>query len=69
MPPTGVLSEIDPATLAAYSQRILGSKMGASRIAPAGRKLGGSHLPLSSVNRPRATAAVGRQLDWPTSKY
>ena len=33
MPPSGVLSEIDPATMAAYSQRILGSKMGASRIA------------------------------------
>jgi Zn-dependent alcohol dehydrogenase len=33
MPPSGVMSEIDPATMAAYSQRILGSKMGASRIA------------------------------------
>ena len=33
MPPTGVSSEIDPSTLAAYSQRILGSKMGGSRIA------------------------------------
>jgi Zn-dependent alcohol dehydrogenase len=33
MPPSGVMSEIDPSTMAAYSQRILGSKMGASRIA------------------------------------
>ena len=33
MPPTGVMSEIDPSTMASYSQRILGSKMGASRIA------------------------------------
>ena len=32
MPATGVRSEIDPGTLAAYSQRILGSKMGGSRI-------------------------------------
>lgn len=32
MPPTGVFSEIDPSTLAAYSQRILGSKMGSARI-------------------------------------
>jgi S-(hydroxymethyl)glutathione dehydrogenase / alcohol dehydrogenase len=32
MPATGVMSEIDPGTLAAYSQNILGSKMGGSRI-------------------------------------
>ncbi|CAN5462929.1 Zn-dependent alcohol dehydrogenase [soil metagenome] len=32
MPPNGAMSEIDPATMAANSQRILGSKMGASRI-------------------------------------
>lgn len=32
MPPTGVASEIDPSTIAAYSQRILGSKMGSARI-------------------------------------
>jgi Zn-dependent alcohol dehydrogenase len=33
MPATGVMSEIDPGTMAAYSQRILGSKMGSARIA------------------------------------
>jgi S-(hydroxymethyl)glutathione dehydrogenase / alcohol dehydrogenase len=33
MPPTGQNSEIDPSTIAAYNQRILGSKMGSSRIA------------------------------------
>lgn len=32
MPATGVMSEIDPGTMAAYSQRILGSKMGGARI-------------------------------------
>ncbi|MFN0154453.1 MAG: Zn-dependent alcohol dehydrogenase [Gaiella sp.] len=32
MPPTGVLSGIDPATLADNSNRILGSKMGSARI-------------------------------------
>ena len=33
MPANGVMSEIDPGTLAAYSQNILGSKMGGARIA------------------------------------
>jgi S-(hydroxymethyl)glutathione dehydrogenase / alcohol dehydrogenase len=33
MPASGVMSEIDPGTMAAYSQRILGSKMGSARIA------------------------------------
>ncbi len=32
MPPTGVLTEFDPGDLASYSQKILGSKMGSSRI-------------------------------------
>jgi Zn-dependent alcohol dehydrogenase len=32
MPPDGVMSEIEPGLLAARNQRILGSKMGASRI-------------------------------------
>ncbi len=32
MPPIGVTSEIDPSTLAASSQRIIGSKMGSARI-------------------------------------
>ncbi len=32
MPATGVMSEIDPGTMAASSQRILGSKMGSARI-------------------------------------
>ncbi len=32
MPATGVMSEIDPGTLADQSQRILGSKMGSARI-------------------------------------
>lgn len=32
MPATGVTSEIDPGTMAAASQRILGSKMGSARI-------------------------------------
>lgn len=32
MPANGVTSEIDPGTMAAYSQRILGSKMGSARI-------------------------------------
>jgi len=32
MPASGVMSEIDPGTLAAYSQNILGSKMGSARI-------------------------------------
>lgn len=33
MPASGVMSAIDPGTLAAYSQNILGSKMGGARIA------------------------------------
>ncbi len=33
MPANGVMSEIDPGTMAAHSQRILGSKMGSARIA------------------------------------
>ena len=33
MPANGVMSEIDPGTLAANSQNVLGSKMGGSRIA------------------------------------
>lgn len=32
MPPSGVMAEYDPATLAACNQRILGSKMGEARI-------------------------------------
>jgi Zn-dependent alcohol dehydrogenase len=32
MPASGVMSEIDPGTMAAYSQNILGSKMGSARI-------------------------------------
>ena len=32
MPATGVMSEIDPGTIAAYSQNILGSKMGSAQI-------------------------------------
>ena len=32
MPPSGVLTEFDPGNLASYSQKILGSKMGAARI-------------------------------------
>jgi Zn-dependent alcohol dehydrogenase len=32
MPAGGVMSEIDPGTMAAYSQRILGSKMGSARV-------------------------------------
>jgi Zn-dependent alcohol dehydrogenase len=32
MPASGVMSEIDPGTMAGYSQRILGSKMGSARI-------------------------------------
>ena len=32
MPATGVMSEIDPGTIAAESQRILGSKMGSGRV-------------------------------------
>lgn len=32
MPPSGVNTEIDPGTIAALSQRILGSKMGSARI-------------------------------------
>jgi S-(hydroxymethyl)glutathione dehydrogenase / alcohol dehydrogenase len=32
MPANGVMSEIDPGTMAAYSQNILGSKMGSARI-------------------------------------
>ncbi|TWG96870.1 Zn-dependent alcohol dehydrogenase [Mesorhizobium sp. J18] len=33
MPPTGVLAEYDPGTLAAWNQKILGSKMGEATIA------------------------------------
>lgn len=33
MPPSGVMAEYDPGTLAAWNQRILGSKMGDARIA------------------------------------
>lgn len=32
MPASGVMSEIDPGTIAALSQRILGSKMGSARV-------------------------------------
>lgn len=32
MPASGVMSEIDPGTMAAYSQNVLGSKMGSARI-------------------------------------
>ena len=32
MPATGVMSEIDPGTIAALNQRILGSKMGSGRV-------------------------------------
>jgi S-(hydroxymethyl)glutathione dehydrogenase/alcohol dehydrogenase len=32
MPPSGVMAEVDPGTVAASNQRILGSKMGTSRI-------------------------------------
>ncbi len=32
MPPSGVMTEIDPCNLASYSQKILGSKMGSARI-------------------------------------
>ncbi len=32
MPASGIMSEIDPGTLAAYSQRIIGSKMGSARV-------------------------------------
>ena len=33
MPPTGVYAEYDPGTVAAWNQRILGSKMGEATIA------------------------------------
>lgn len=33
MPPTGIMSEYDPGTMAAWNQRIIGSKMGDSKIA------------------------------------
>jgi Zn-dependent alcohol dehydrogenase len=32
MPASGVMSEIDPGTMAAYSQNVLGSKMGSARV-------------------------------------
>jgi S-(hydroxymethyl)glutathione dehydrogenase / alcohol dehydrogenase len=33
MPASGVMSEIDPGTMASYNQRIIGSRMGSARIA------------------------------------
>lgn len=33
MPPSGVMSEYDPGTLAGWSQRIIGSKMGSAQVA------------------------------------
>jgi len=33
MPATGVMTEFDPGTLAAWNQRVLGSKMGSARLA------------------------------------
>ncbi len=33
MPPSGVMGEYDPGTLAGWSQRIIGSKMGSAQVA------------------------------------
>ncbi|MBP5858638.1 Zn-dependent alcohol dehydrogenase [Marivibrio halodurans] len=76
MPPSGVFAEIDPGTLAAYSQRILGSKMGEARVAVdipalvaqyrAGRlkldELISNRYPLARINEAIAEVRAGRVL-------
>lgn len=76
MPPTGVVSEIDPSTMASLSQRILGSKMGASRIAidiphlvtlyQQGRlkldELISGRYPLEQINEAMASVKTGEAL-------
>lgn len=44
MPPSGILAEYDPATLAAWNQTVKGSKMGAARIAEDIPTLAGLYL-------------------------
>jgi S-(hydroxymethyl)glutathione dehydrogenase/alcohol dehydrogenase len=76
MPPSGVMADIDPGSLAAYSQRILGSKMGEARVAVdiptlvthyrAGRlkldELISNRYPLSQINEAIAEVRQGRVL-------
>lgn len=76
MPPSGVFAEIDPGSLAAYSQRILGSKMGEARVSvdipwlvaqyKAGRlkldELISNRYPLARINEAMAEVKRGRVL-------
>lgn len=76
MPPAGVLARYDPGTLAAWNQKILGSKMGEAVIARdipmliehyrAGRlkldELVTAHYPLERINEAIAAVNEGRAL-------
>lgn len=76
MPPTGVFAEYDPGTLAAWNQRILGSKMGEATVATdipalvehyhAGRlkldELITGRYPLAQINEAIAEVKEGRTL-------
>jgi Zn-dependent alcohol dehydrogenase len=76
MPPSGVTVELDPGTLAAQNQRILGSKMGGARIETdipylvalyqAGRlkldELISSRFPLAAINEAIAEVKQGEVL-------
>ncbi len=76
MPPSGVLAEYDPSTLAAWNQKILGSKMGEADIAKdipalvdhyrAGRlkldELITERYPLERINEAIAASKTGKAL-------
>ncbi|MDN5929054.1 MAG: zinc-binding dehydrogenase, partial [Hyphomicrobiales bacterium] len=76
MPPSGVMAEYDPGTVAAWNQKILGSKMGETRVATdipelvelyrAGRlkldELITRRYPLERINEAIAEVNAGRAL-------
>ena len=76
MPPSGVFSRYDPGTLAAWNQRVLGSKMGATRLThdvprlaalyQEGRlkldELISDRFPLERINEAIASSAGGEAL-------
>jgi Zn-dependent alcohol dehydrogenase len=76
MPPSGVFARYDPGTLAAWNQRVIGSKMGSTRLARDVPMLAGFHqqgrlkldelitgrYPLDRINEAIASAAAGEAL-------
>lgn len=76
MPPSGIFAEYDPATLAAWNQKIIGSKMGETRVATdipalvelyrAGRlkldELITGRYPLERINEAIAAVNAGKAL-------